>query len=95
MSSRKRRKLGKLFYESNSLAGLLFEQEEDKEDEKWKLEGSTRRDGYMIDKYSTCFGYAEEHNLVNPLSFHPLKTGYKFIGDYFIKFLTPHMDDGL
>tara|TARA_B100000131_G_scaffold322823_1_gene378255 strand:- start:9441 stop:10139 length:699 start_codon:yes stop_codon:yes gene_type:complete len=29
MSSRKRRKLGKLFYESNSLAGLLFEQEED------------------------------------------------------------------
>ena len=49
----------------------------------------------MIDKYSTCFGYAEEKGLINPHSFHPLKDGYKFIGDHFIKFLTPHIENGL
>ena len=63
--------------------------------EKWKIEGRENYDPNFLDKYSTCFGYAEEHELVNPYSFHPYKTGYKFIGDYFIKFLTPHMDDGL
>jgi len=63
--------------------------------EKWKIEGRENYDPNFLDKYSTCFGYAEEHDLVNPYSFHPYKTGYKFIGDYFIKFLTPHIDDGL
>ena len=63
--------------------------------EKWKIEGRENYDPNFLDKYSTCFGYAEEHELVNPYSFHPYKTGYKFIGDYFIKFLTPHIDDGL
>tara|TARA_Y200000002_G_scaffold200446_1_gene165420 strand:- start:151 stop:966 length:816 start_codon:yes stop_codon:yes gene_type:complete len=52
-------------------------------------------DPQFLDKYSTCFGYAEDHGLVNPHSLHPYKTGYKFIGDYFIKFLTPHIEDGL
>ena len=74
---------------------FICKDHEDKEDEKWKLEGSTRRDGYMIDKYCTCFGYAEEKGLVNPHSYHPLKSGYKFIGDHFIKFLTPHIENGL
>ena len=63
--------------------------------EKWKIEGRENYDPNFLDKYSTCFGYAEEHGLVNPYSFHPYKTGYKFIGDYFIKFLTPHIEDGL
>jgi len=63
--------------------------------EKWKIEGRENYDPNFLDKYSTCFGYAEEHELVNPYSFHPYKSGYKFISDYFIKFLTPHMDDGL
>ncbi len=68
--------------------------------EKWKLDiyGLESREKYdpnFLDKYSTCFGYAGEHELVNPHSFHPYKTGYKFIGDYFIKFLTPHIENGL
>ena len=66
-----------------------------REVEKWKIEGRENYDPNFLDKYSTCFGYAEEHDLVNPYSFHPYKTGYKFIGDYFIKFLTPHIEDGL
>jgi len=68
--------------------------------EKWKLdiyglESQEKYDPNFLDKYSTCFGYAGEHELVNPHSFHPYKTGYKFIGDYFIKFLTPHIENGL
>ena len=81
--------------EKRDLLYLICKNHEIKDDEKWKLDGSTLREGYVVDKYNTCFGYAGENDLVNPHSFHPLKDGYKFIGDHFIKFLTPHIENGL